>query len=147
MSAEAIRRGYGAAGEMLVRHPYFNQPVFVCFPRPAVMRGQDGLECYKPEPDKSLVDAVWENLRRLDPNLSRNAVADIIARAQNSNGEPNRDRVIAAMQKALTLRPTGDEVLKLFDRVQGSEHLLETTAAAQITKKGCAGNKGRLPPA
>lgn len=110
------KMGALAPGEMLVRHPYFNQPVFVRFPRPAVMRGQDGLQLYKPEPDKPLVEAVWENLRQLNPNLDRNAVADIIARTQNGNGEPDRDCIIAAMQKTLTRRPTGDEVLKVFDR-------------------------------
>ena len=40
-----------APGEMLVRHPYFNQPIFVRFPRPALMRGQDGLKTYPPAPD------------------------------------------------------------------------------------------------
>ena len=29
-------------GELMVRHPHFTQPVFVRFPRPAVMRGRDG---------------------------------------------------------------------------------------------------------
>ncbi len=114
----AVKEKMGALspGEMLVRHPYFNQPVFVRFPRPAIMRGQDGLQLYKPEPDKSLEDAVWENLRQLNPNLTRNAVADIIARTQNGNGEPDKDRVIAAMQKTLTLQPAADEVLKVFER-------------------------------
>lgn len=110
------KMGALAPGEMLVRHPYFNQPIFVRFPRPAILRGQDGLQMYKPEPDKPLEDAVWENLRRLNPNLSRNAVADIIARTANGNGEPDRDRVIAAMQKTLTLHPASDEVLKVFER-------------------------------
>ncbi|MCS6923696.1 MAG: hypothetical protein NZM10_04895, partial [Fimbriimonadales bacterium] len=109
------KMGALAPGEMLVRHPYFNQPVFVRFPRPAIMRGQDGLQRYKPEPDKPLEDAVWENLRQLDPHLSRNAVADIIARTQNGNGEPDRDRIIAAMHKTLTLRPAPEEVLRTFE--------------------------------
>ncbi|GIV08493.1 MAG: hypothetical protein KatS3mg019_0584 [Fimbriimonadales bacterium] len=110
------KMGALAPGEMLVRHPYFNQPIFVRFPRPAIMRGQDGLQMYKPEPDKPIEDAVWENLRRLNPTLTRNAVADIIARTRNGNGEPDKDRIIAAMQKVLTLRPDPDEVLRCFDR-------------------------------
>ncbi|MFN7015588.1 MAG: ATP-binding protein [Fimbriimonadales bacterium] len=114
----AVKEKMGALspGEMLVRHPYFNQPIFVRFPRPALMRGQDGLQEYKPEPDKPLEDAVWENLRRLDPNLSRNAIADLIARTRNGNGEPDKERVITAMQKVLTQQPAPDEVLKVFDR-------------------------------
>ncbi len=112
----AVKEKMGALspGEMLVRHPYFNQPIFVRFPRPALMRGQDGLQQYKPEPDKPLEDAVWENLRQLDPNLSRNAVADIIAQTAYGNGAPDKERVIAAMQKVLTMRPPADEVLATF---------------------------------
>ncbi len=110
------KMGALAPGEILVRHPYFNQPIFVRFPRPAIMRGQDGLQQYKPESDKPLEEAVWENLCRLNPNLSRNAIVDIIARTAKGNGEPDKDRVIAAMQKVLTLHPPADEVLKLFER-------------------------------
>jgi len=29
-------------GQLMVRHPHFAQPIFVRFPRPAVMRGRDG---------------------------------------------------------------------------------------------------------
>jgi hypothetical protein len=36
---------------------------------------------------------VWQHLRQLNPELQRNAVADLIARTCNGNGEPNRDAV------------------------------------------------------
>ena len=35
-----------AKGQLMVRHPHFTQPIFVSFPRPAVMRGRDGAERY-----------------------------------------------------------------------------------------------------
>jgi hypothetical protein len=105
-----------APGEMLVRHPYFNQPIFVRFPRPALMRGQDGLKTYPPAPDLPLEDAVWQHLRRLNPAIERNAVADLIARTRNGNGEPNRDAVIGAMHKVLVSQPAPDEVLRAFER-------------------------------
>jgi len=105
-----------APGEMLVRHPYFNQPIFVRFPRPALMRGQDGLKTYPPAPDLPLEDAVWQHLRRLNPAIERNAVADLIARTRNGNGEPNRDAVIGAMHKVLVNPPAPDEVLRAFER-------------------------------
>jgi hypothetical protein len=105
-----------APGEMLVRHPYFNQPIFVRFPRPALMRGQDGLKTYPPAPDLPLEDAVWQHLRRLNPAIERNAVADLIARTRNGNGEPNRDAVIGAMHKVLVNPPAPDEVLREFER-------------------------------
>ena len=31
-------------GQLMVRHPHFTQPIFVRFPRPAVMHGRDGAE-------------------------------------------------------------------------------------------------------
>jgi len=105
-----------APGEMLVRHPYFNQPIFVRFPRPALMRGQDGLTRYPAAPDLPLEDAVWQHLRQLNPNLERNTVADLIARTRNGNGVPNRDAVVGAMHKVLVSQPAPDEVLRAFER-------------------------------
>jgi hypothetical protein len=105
-----------APGEMLVRHPYFNQPIFVRFPRPALMRGQDGLNTYPPARDLPLEDAVWQHLRQLNPNLKRNAVADLIARTRNGSGEPDRNVVVGAMHKVLVSQPAPDEVLRAFER-------------------------------
>ena len=104
-----------APGEMLVRHPYFNQPIFVRFPRPALMRGQDGLQHYPAAPDLPLEDAVWQNLRQLDPALPRAAVADLIARTRNGTGEPDRERVIEAMHKVLVSKPAPETVLQAFE--------------------------------
>ncbi len=105
-----------APGEMLVRHPYFNQPIFVRFPRPALMRGQDGLNRYPATPDLPLEDAVWHNLRPLNPALTRNDVADLIARTRNGNGEPNRDAVVSAMHRVLVSKPAPESVLREFER-------------------------------
>jgi hypothetical protein len=110
------KMGTLSPGEMLVRHPYFSQPLFVRFPRPAVMRGQDGLRHFPPEPDKSLEDAVFANLRQLDPNLDRNAVADLIASARYSDGELAKDEIIHAMHKVLQERPAPGQVLRAFER-------------------------------
>jgi DNA helicase HerA-like ATPase len=33
-------------GQLMVRHPHFTQPIFVRFPRPAVMTGREGVERY-----------------------------------------------------------------------------------------------------
>ncbi len=109
------KMGALAPGEILVRHPYFNQPIFVRFPRPAVLRGQDGLTQYPPEQDKPLEDAVWENLRKLDTGLDRIALVDAIARAKDVSGEVNRERVIEAMLKVMCECPPQGEVLKRFE--------------------------------
>ncbi len=114
----AVKEKMGALspGEILVRHPYFNQPVFVRFPRPSVMRGQDGLALFPPEQDKPLEDAVWENLRKLDPSLDRNLLVDEMARLNGSNGATHKDAIISAMLKVMAERPTQGEVLSAFKR-------------------------------
>src|SRR4029079_17474004 len=45
-------------GQLMVRHPHFTQPIFVRFPRPAVMRGRDGAERYPQAVDVDLETAV-----------------------------------------------------------------------------------------
>ena len=57
-------------GQLMVRHPHFAQPVFVRFPRPAVLRGRDGAEKFPQASEISLEVAVLRSLRQLDPALS-----------------------------------------------------------------------------
>ncbi len=40
-------------GQLMVRHPHFTQPVFVRFPRPAVMSGREGVETFPQAPEPS----------------------------------------------------------------------------------------------
>ena len=68
-----------AKGQLMVRHPHFTQPIFVKFPRPAVMRGRDGAERYPQASDVSLDVAILRSLRHLDPSLSLSWVQDAIA--------------------------------------------------------------------
>jgi hypothetical protein len=65
-------------GELMVRHPHFTQPIFVRFPRPAVMTGRDGIERFPPEPDVSLAEAVRRQLQVLDRQLSAADLAGLI---------------------------------------------------------------------
>ncbi len=115
----AVKEKMGALspGEVLVRHPYFTQPIFVRFPRPALMRGQDGLQRYQPEPDLPLEDAVWRSLQELDPAITRNAVADIIARTCDIDGKPNHQAVVDALNRVRVERPPAGEVLSRFERL------------------------------
>src|SRR5439155_1669680 len=66
-------------GELMVRHPHFTQPIFVRFPRPAVLRGRDGVERFPPAADLSFEDAVVRQLARLDRRIRPNQVKDLIA--------------------------------------------------------------------
>jgi len=66
-------------GELMVRHPHFTQPIFVRFPRPAVLRGRDGVERFGPAADLPFDDAVVRQLVRLDRRIRPNQVKDLIA--------------------------------------------------------------------
>ena len=57
-------------GQLMVRHPHFTQPIFVRFPRPAVMSGRDGAELYPQATDVSLENALFRSLREIDPAIT-----------------------------------------------------------------------------
>lgn len=65
-------------GELMVRHPHFTQPIFVRFPRPAVLSGRDGVERFPPEPDLPLAQAVGRQLRQLGARATDDDVAQRI---------------------------------------------------------------------
>jgi uncharacterized protein len=65
-------------GQLMVRHPHFTQPIFVRFPRPAVMTGRDGAERYPQAAEASLDVAVLRALRALDSSVTLAWVQDAI---------------------------------------------------------------------
>ncbi len=85
-------------GQLMVRHPHFTQPVFVRFPRPAVMRGRDGAERYPPAIDVPFDQAVLRNLRTLDRSLTLAAVQEYVAMYPE-------EQVMRAMHATLRARP------------------------------------------
>jgi hypothetical protein len=90
----------------MVRHPHFTQPVFVRFPRPAVMRGRDGAERFPQAADVGLEGGLVRALRRLDPSLTEQWAQQVVAL------HDERD-VVRVKNAALRERP-GD-VRKFFD--------------------------------
>ncbi len=92
-------------GQLMVRHPHFTQPIFVRFPRPAVMRGRDGAERYPQATDVELDAAVLRSLRTLDPSLTLGWVQDAI-------GIREDDDVLRARNATLRERPS--DVRKFF---------------------------------
>ena len=66
-------------GQLMVRHPHFTQPIFVRFPRPAVMLGRDGAERYPQATDISLENAIYRSLRELDPAITMAWVQQLTA--------------------------------------------------------------------
>jgi DNA helicase HerA-like ATPase len=97
-------------GELMVRHPHFTQPIFVRFPRPAVLRGRNGVERFPPGADLPFEDAVVRQLVRLDARVRPNQVKDLIA-----------DRTPDDVRRALaaTRRARADDPLVTFRRALG----------------------------
>jgi len=92
-------------GQLMVRHPHFTQPIFVRFPRPAIMRGRDGAERYPQAADVDFDGAVLRSLRTLDPSIT-------LAWVQDAIGLREEDEVIRARNAALRERPA--DVRKFF---------------------------------
>jgi hypothetical protein len=92
-------------GQLMVRHPHFTQPIFVRFPRPAIMRGRDGIEKYPQAVDIDLDAAVLRSLRALDPSVTLNWVRDAV-------GIRDDEEVIRARNATMRERPA--DVKKFF---------------------------------
>jgi hypothetical protein len=92
-------------GQLMIRHPHFTQPIFVRFPRPAVMRGRDGAEQFPQAVDVDLDAAVLRSLRSLDPSLTLGWVKDAIGIREDED-------VIRARNATLRERPA--DVRKFF---------------------------------
>lgn len=86
-------------GQLMIRHPHFNQPIFVKFPRPNILRGPDGIRKFPPAEDLPLEEAVWRNLSRINNSITRSQVKDVIA------GASDVEEVIRAMNMTLQKSP------------------------------------------
>jgi uncharacterized protein len=85
-------------GQLMIRHPHFTQPIFVRFPRPAVMQGREGSERYPQANDVSLDAAILRALRPLDPTITLPWVQEI-------TGLFTPEEVIRARNATLLARP------------------------------------------
>ena len=94
-------------GQLMVRHPHFAQPVFVRFPRPAVMTGREGVERFPQAPEPSLAAAVARDLRRLESGIDLGWVQQAILLY-------NEPEVLAARNAVLRRRP--EDVKASFTR-------------------------------
>jgi hypothetical protein len=65
-------------GELMLRHPHFTQPIFVKFPRPAVLNSREGIERFPPAGELPFAEAVVRQMRRLDRRVSSEAVRTLI---------------------------------------------------------------------
>ncbi|MEP6857290.1 MAG: ATP-binding protein [Gemmatimonadales bacterium] len=85
-------------GQLMIRHPHFTQPIFVRFPRPAVMQGREGSERYPQAGEVSLDAAVVRALRPLDSTITLPWVQEITALY-------TEEEVIRARNATLLARP------------------------------------------
>ena len=97
-------------GELMLRHPHFTQPIFVRFPRPAVLSGRDGVERFSPVPDLAFADAVARQLRALDRRITLDRVRDLV----DGRREGDVRRAVAATRRE---RPA--DVLAFFRTALG----------------------------
>ncbi len=72
-------------GQLMVRHPHFTQPIFVRFPRPAVLTGREGVERFPHAERLPLDAAVTRALRVLDPSITIEWVRDTVALAEEAD--------------------------------------------------------------
>jgi hypothetical protein len=115
--ATRARLGALPKGELLVRHPHFTHPIFVRFPRPAVLSGREGIERFPPRTELGFAEAVARRLRALDPSLLTGRIVDLIA-----------DRREADVRKALnaTVRARPEQPFAFFLKCLGREIRPET---------------------
>ena len=108
-------------GQLMVRHPHFAQPIFVRFPRPAVMSGREGAERYPQGEEPTLAEAVLRSLRRMDPALTLASIEDVLALYEEHEVLRARD---------VTLRECRGGDVKTFFRAQFRARIAPRPAAA-----------------
>jgi DNA helicase HerA-like ATPase len=86
-------------GQLMVRHPHFTQPIFVRFPRPAVLSGRDGAERFPQATDITIEAALYRSLRVLDPEIT-------MAWAQGMAALHDEEELIEARNATLQSRPS-----------------------------------------
>ncbi len=83
-------------GQLMVRHPHFTQPIFVRFPRPAVMLGRVGVEQFPQAVESGLDVALYRALRPLDHSVTLPWVQKLVALYDEAELLKARDATIRA---------------------------------------------------
>ena len=83
-------------GQLMVRHPHFTQPIFVRFPRPAVMQGRDGAEKFPQSVETGLDVAIYRALRPLDNSITLPWIQKLVALYDENDLLRARDATIRA---------------------------------------------------
>jgi hypothetical protein len=99
----------------MVRHPHFTQPIFVKFPRPAVLASREGVERFPPATELSFAEAVVRQLRKLDRRISSGAVLALV----EGRKEDDVRRALSATRRERPVEPLAFFSACLGRRVTG----------------------------
>ncbi|HJR16274.1 MAG TPA: hypothetical protein VJ808_05425 [Gemmatimonadales bacterium] len=102
-------------GELMLRHPHFTQPIFVKFPRPAVLNSREGIERFPPAAELPFADAVARQMRRLDRRVSSEAIRALI----DGRREEDVRRALSATRRERPVDPYAYFTACLGRRVNG----------------------------
>jgi hypothetical protein len=102
-------------GELMVRHPHFTQPIFVKFPRPAVLASREAIERFPPSSELPFAEAVARQLRSLDRKVSLDAVRALV----EGRREDDVRRALAATRRERAADPLAFFKACLGRRVTG----------------------------
>jgi hypothetical protein len=86
-------------GQLMVRHPHFTQPIFVRFPRPAVLSGREGAEMFPQATEVGLAAALYRSLHALDSGVTMAWVKDM-------TDLYDEDELIEARNVTTLMKPT-----------------------------------------
>lgn len=69
----AVKEKLGALhpGEILLKHPHFAQPIFLRFPKPASMKGSDGMRRFVQSKERPVRDLIMDQVRSRGGNLAQ----------------------------------------------------------------------------
>ncbi|MCC6318944.1 MAG: ATP-binding protein [Gemmatimonadaceae bacterium] len=81
-------------GQLMVRHPHFAQPIFVRFPRPAVLTGREGARRFPPAAEVPFADGILRTLRQVDPSLTMASIEQVFALYDEADIVKARDAVL-----------------------------------------------------
>ncbi|MGQ0649482.1 MAG: ATP-binding protein [Gemmatimonadaceae bacterium] len=118
-------------GQLMVRHPHFAQPIFVRFPRPAVMTGREGARRFPPAADVPFADGILRSLRQLDPALTLAAIESVFALYDETEILRARDATLRTrprMVKAFFLEQFGRKIPPTEPRTDARTALRSTPA-------------------
>ncbi|OGI00183.1 MAG: hypothetical protein A2Y25_00350 [Candidatus Melainabacteria bacterium GWF2_37_15] len=104
-------------GKLLIRHPHFNQYIFVKFPRPPVMTSQDGAEKFPSSKDLPFEEAMVRWFKRLDQSIKANDVKDAVYGM-------DQDEVIRALNE--TERKCRENHLTYFKKIRKTNPVRES---------------------